>query len=140
MYSTASHTYKSPKVCTNILRAQAITVNTPPIWWKLHKASNNPLVPLLLFPTPHCYKVEERSRVFQTNSRTNESNKIPKRKQLHRRIQEKTSEVLQINTRRKNQLQSAGSRLMIASLIDYQNEQWCSNFKIDFYKSCEKNN
>lgn len=59
---------------------QAITVNTPPIRWKLHKASYNPLVPLLLLPTPHCYRDEERSRVFwterveQTKSRT----KFPK--------------------------------------------------------------
>lgn len=48
-FSTTSRKRKETKISIY----QAITVNTSPIWWKLHKASNNPLVALLFLPTPH---------------------------------------------------------------------------------------
>ena len=53
MYATASHANESPKIRADVLRTQAITVDTSPIRRELHEAPNDLLVSLFLFSASH---------------------------------------------------------------------------------------
>lgn len=94
------------------------------------------------FLLPIVYKNEERSRVFhttKTNREQNSQQETETQSSAEEFKEKKLGVLIEIKRRRKNQLQSARSRLIELLMDYYQNEQWCSILNLISSKVVRKN-